>query len=91
MPDKQLSLTLSLSLSQMALSQVTTYPKNSRIPLAEKLIPKINDNCETPTNIAFVVHIALIWWGIFGSNFCVSEKRDRKWIEGFEIEFFRFC
>ena len=30
-------------------------------------------------------------WGIFGSNFCVSEKRDRKWIEGFEIEFFRFC
>ena len=30
-------------------------------------------------------------WGIFGSNFCVSEKRDRKWIEGFEIEFLRFC
>ena len=32
---------------------------------------------------------ATIGWGIFGSNFCVSEKRDRKWI-GFEIEFFRF-
>ena len=30
-------------------------------------------------------------WGIFGLNFCVIEKRDRKWIEGFEIEFFRFC
>ena len=30
-------------------------------------------------------------WGIFGSNFCVSEKPGRKCIEGFEIEFFRFC
>ena len=28
-------------------------PKNSRIPLAENLIPKINDICEAPTNIAF--------------------------------------
>ena len=27
-------------------------PKNSRIPLAENLIPKINDICETPSNIA---------------------------------------
>ena len=27
-------------------------PKNSRIPLAENLIPKINDICETPTSIA---------------------------------------
>ena len=32
-----------------------------------------------------------LWWSIFRSNFCVSEKRDRKWIEGFEVEFFRFC
>ena len=30
-------------------------------------------------------------WGIFGSNFCVSEKRDRIWIEGFEIEFSAFA
>ena len=32
-------------------------------------------------------------WVIFGSNFCVSEKRDRKWSEkkGFEIDIFRFC
>ena len=27
-------------------------PKNSQIPLAENLIPKIKDSCETPTNIA---------------------------------------
>ena len=27
-------------------------PKNSQIPLAEILIPKINDLCETPSNIA---------------------------------------
>ena len=27
----------------------------------------------------------------FGSKFCVSEKRDQKWIERFEIEVFRFC
>ena len=27
-------------------------PKNSRIPLAENLIPKITDICETPSNIA---------------------------------------
>ena len=27
-------------------------PKNSRIPLAENLIPKINDICETPSNTA---------------------------------------
>ena len=29
--------------------------------------------------------------GIFGSNFFVSEKRDRKRIERFGIEMFRFC
>ena len=27
-------------------------PKNSRIPIAENLIPKINDICETPSNFA---------------------------------------
>ena len=30
-------------------------------------------------------------WGISESNFGVSEKRDRKWVESFEIELFRFC
>ena len=30
-------------------------------------------------------------WGIFESNFGVSEKWDRKWVESFEIELFRFC
>ena len=29
-----------------------SVPKNSRIPLAENLIPKIVDICETPSNIA---------------------------------------
>ena len=29
-----------------------SVPKNSRIPLAENLIPKINGICETPSNIA---------------------------------------
>ena len=28
------------------------FPKNSRILLAEIMIPKFNDNCETPSNIA---------------------------------------
>ena len=28
--------------------------------------------------------------GYFWIEF-LCEKRDRKWIEGFEIEFFRFC
>ena len=28
-------------------------PKHSRFPLAENLIPKTNDICETPSNIAF--------------------------------------
>ena len=34
---------------------------------------------------------ALKWWGNFGSNIWVIEKRDRKRIENFEIELFGFC
>ena len=42
-------------------------PKNSRIPLAENSIPKINDICETPSNIA-------LWCLLLSSLSCFMEK-----------------
>ena len=42
-------------------------PKNSRIPLAENLIPKIVHICETPSNIA-------LWCLFLSSLSCFSEK-----------------
>ena len=45
-------------------------PKNSRIPLAENLIPKINDICENASNIAF-------WCLLLSSLSCFLEKRPR--------------
>ena len=45
-------------------------PKNSRIPLAENLIPKINDDCETRSNIA-------LWCLLLFSLSCFLEKPHR--------------
>ena len=45
-------------------------PKNSRIPLAENLIPKINDICGTPSNIA-------LWCLLLSSLSCFLEKPQR--------------
>ena len=45
-------------------------PKNSRIPLAENLIPNINDICETPSNIA-------LWCLLLSSLSCFLEKPHR--------------
>ena len=44
--------------------------KNSRIPLAENLITKINDICETPSNIA-------LWCLLLSSLSCFLEKPPR--------------
>ena len=49
---------------------LTRVPKNSRIPLAENLIPKINYNCATPTNIA-------LWCLLLSSLSCFLEKSPR--------------
>ena len=48
---------------------------------------------ENPKGFPLSVFFGIVrfWWSIFGSNFRVSEKRDRKWIEGFEIEFSGFA
>ena len=40
------------TLFNSGLVHLKRVPKNSRIPLAENLIPKINDICETPSSIA---------------------------------------
>ena len=45
-------------------------PKNSRIPLAKNLIPKIIDNCETPSNAA-------LWCLLLSSLSYVLEKPPR--------------
>ena len=45
-------------------------PRNSRIPLAENLIPKIYDICETPSNIA-------LWCLSLSSLSCFLEKPPR--------------
>ena len=45
-------------------------PKNSRIPLAENLIPKVDEICETPTNFA-------VWCILFSSLSCLFEKPPR--------------
>ena len=45
-------------------------PNNSRIPLAENLIPKINDICETPSYIA-------LWCLLLSSLSYVLEKPPR--------------
>ena len=45
-------------------------PKKSQIPLAENLIPKIKDICETPTNIA-------LWCILLSSLSCFLEKPHR--------------
>ena len=45
-------------------------PKNSRIPLAENLIPKIKDIYETPSNIA-------LWCLLLSSLSCFLEKPPR--------------
>ena len=45
--------------------------KKSRIPLAENLIPKINDNCETPSNIA-------LWCLLHYSPTCFLLKPPRR-------------
>ena len=45
-------------------------PKNSRIPLAENVIPKINDICETPSNIA-------LWCLLLSVLSCFLEKPPR--------------
>ena len=45
-------------------------PKNSRIPLAENLIPKTNDICETPSKIA-------LWCFLLSSLSCCLEKPPR--------------
>ena len=45
-------------------------PKNSRIPLAENLIPKTNDICQTPSNIA-------LWCLLLSSLSCFLEKPHR--------------
>ena len=45
-------------------------PKNSRIPLAENLILKINDICETPSNID-------LWCSLFSSPRYFLEKPHR--------------
>ena len=45
-------------------------PKNSRIPLAETLIPKITDTCETPSNIP-------LWCSLLSSLSCPLGKPPR--------------
>ena len=50
--------------------QLKRVPKNSRIPLAENLIPKINDLCETSSNFA-------LWCLLFSSLSCFLEKPTR--------------
>ena len=40
--------------------------------------------------LIFLRFICVFWWSIFGLIFRVSEKRDRKRIECFEIKLFRF-
>ena len=45
----------------------SVFPKNSRITLAENLIPKINDICETPLNFA-------LWCLLLSSLSYFSEK-----------------
>ena len=45
-------------------------PENSRIPLAENLIPKVDEICETPTNFA-------VWCIFFSSLSCLFEKPPR--------------
>ena len=46
------------------------FPENSRIPLAENLIPKINDICEIPSNIA-------VWCLLFSPLSYFLEKQPR--------------
>ena len=45
-------------------------PKNSRIPLAENLIPKINDICQNPSDI-------VLWCILLSSISCFLEKPSR--------------
>ena len=50
--------------------QLKRVTKNSRIPLAENLIPKSNDICETPSNFA-------LWCLLLSSLSCFLEKPPR--------------
>ena len=58
------------TLFNSGLVHLKRVPKNSRIPLAENLIPKINDICETPSNIA-------LWCLLLSSLSCFLEKPHR--------------